>query len=124
MISAPIRNPSLLFPVNSHVQTILRDLRFALRLLRKNPGFTGVAVLVLSLGIGANTAIFSIVNAMLFRPVAAEGSGIVGVYAKSTVRPDEYRAFSWQEYQQIRDSKQVFSDAFAFTMTMLGATEG
>jgi putative ABC transport system permease protein len=83
-----------------------------------------VAVLVLSLGIGANTAIFSMINAMMFQPIASEGAGIVGVYAKSTVRPDDYRAFSWQEYQQIRDGKQVFADVFAFTMTMLGATEG
>jgi predicted permease len=106
------------------VQTVLRDLRFAIRLLRKNPGFTAVAVLVLSLGIGANTAIFSLVNAMMFQPIATDSGGIVGVYSKNTVRPDDYRAFSWQEYQQIRESRQVFADAFAFTMTMLGATEG
>jgi hypothetical protein len=106
------------------VRTILRDLRFAVRLLRKNPGFTAVAILVLSLGIGANTAIFSLVNAMMFQPIATDSGGIVGVYARNTVRPDDYRAFSWQEYQQVRESRQVFADAFAFTMTMLGATEG
>lgn len=81
-------------------------------------------MLVLSLGIGANTAIFSMINAMMFQPVASDGAGIVGIYARSTVRPDDYRAFSWQEYQQVRDGKQVFSDVFAFTMTMLGATDG
>jgi len=120
----PRRNSSDSPPVNTCVQGILRDLRFATRLLRKNPGFTVVAVLVLSLGIGANTAIFSLVNAMMFQPIATDSGGIVGVYAKNTASPDDYRSFSWQEYQLIREGRQVFADTFAFTMTMLGATEG
>jgi predicted permease len=106
------------------VQSIHRDLRFAARLLLKTPGFTAVAVLVLALGIGANTAVFSIVNGMMLQPIPSDRPEIVGIYSRDTTRPDSYRAFSWAGYALVRDARELFDDVMAQTMTMVGVGEG
>ena len=73
--------------VPSPVQTLISDVQYGIRLLLKTPGFTAVAVLVLALGIGANTAMFSIVNAMLFQLIPANKPDIAGIYSRDTTKP-------------------------------------
>src|SRR5260370_16627539 len=65
------------------METIVQDLRYALRQLHKNPGFTAVAVLTLALGIGANTAIFSVVDAIFLRPLPFANSKRIYVVSKA-----------------------------------------
>src|ERR1700730_15037230 len=92
---------------------LLQDLRYALRQLRKNPGFTAVAALTLALGIGANTAIFSLVNTLMLRmlPVREPGQ-LVELLHRYPGEP-HFNGFSWHTYQLMRDHNDVFSGLIA-----------
>jgi predicted permease len=96
------------------MSALLQDLRFALRLLRRQPGFTLMAVLVLAVGIGVNTAAFSFVNALLLKPrTGAIDRELVGVYSRHRERADQYRAFSWADYASIRERRDLFRSVTA-----------
>ena len=86
---------------------LLQDLRYSLRVLFQNPGFAAVAVLSLALGIGANTAIFSIVDAVLLKWLPVSSPQELVVIARNPVEPSV--GFNYPDYEYIRDHNQVFS---------------
>jgi putative ABC transport system permease protein len=99
--------------VPRQMSSLWNDLRYSARLLIKTPAFTTVAVATLALGIGANAAIFSVVNAALINPLPYPDSGRL-VVVSTTVQRDtlELRSFSYPDYQDIRDRQSSF-DAIA-----------
>src|SRR5438309_3717456 len=99
----------------------MNDLRFALRQLRKSPGFTIAAVIVLALGIGANTAMFSLVNTLFFAPPAyAKPHEMVQLFSQDKKNPKVFRGFSYPTYLDIREQNTVFSDAMSFNLALIG----
>ena len=110
--------------MGAHLTDMIGDLRFAVRQLFKAPGFTTAAVLVLALGIGANTAVFSLVNTMLFAPPGyAKPNELVQLFSQDTRNPKTFRAFSYPTYLDIRDQNSAFSGLAAHNVAMVGIGE-
>ncbi len=100
---------------------MIQDFKFAVRQLIKAPGFTLSAVVVLALGIGANTAVFSLVHTMFFAPPGySRPAELVQVFSQDKKNPKTYRGFSYPTYQDIRDQNTVFSDTMAYNLAMVG----
>ncbi len=104
--------------------TLLQDLRYAIRLLGKSPGFTAIAILTLALGIGANTAIFTVVNAVLLRPLGFRDPSRVVLVAEKSAYPTV--STSYQNYVDWRDQSHSFESMEATrgtTITLTGSGE-
>jgi predicted permease len=103
---------------------MINDFRFAFRQLWQAPGFTVAAVIVLALGIGVNTAIFSLVNVMVFQPPPYERPAeIVQLFSQDKKDPKNFRAFSYPTYRDIRDQNTVFAGLLAHDESVVGIGE-
>jgi predicted permease len=107
------------------MSAFLQDLRFGTRLLFRHRGFTAVAALVLALGIGANTAVFSLINAMVLKPRAGvPDKELAGVYSRYRTKVDTYRAFSYPNYADLRQRTDLFASLTGHNYSLVGLTEG
>ena len=105
----------------SFVETLWQDLRFAARILRKNPGFTAVAVLTLALGIGANTAIFSLVDTFLLRVLPVKDPQQL-VFIRATLpQGGTHGDFPYATFEALRDRNNSFSGMFAWDGSRVNA---
>ena len=98
---------------------MLKDIRQAIRLLAKNPGFTAIAALSLAIGIGANSAVFSLADALLLRPLPVQNPS--EVLSVSTDTPDNaFGGTSFPNYRDFRDKSQTFAGLAAFDLYTFG----
>ena len=105
------------------IETFLQDARYAIRMLRKNPGFTAVAILTLALGIGANTAIFSVVYAVLLKPLPyANPNQLVSAFQANIQEGVPEDGTSYPNFEEWRAQNHVFSDLSTINFHQLTLT--
>src|SRR5215217_964113 len=105
------------------MDSLIKDIRYAIRSLIKRPGFVAIAVITLALGIGANTAIFSLVNTVLLRSLPVERPGeIVSVAVRA--KDDSMSAVSYPNYKDFRDRNDVLSGLLVYRFVPLSLSRG
>ena len=99
----------------------MSDLRYAFRVLIKTPAFTIVAIATLAIAIGVNSAIFSLVNSLLLRPLVPEAPAeVVNIYTARKAANRDYRQFSYAEFAALREANPVFRDVAALSFSLVG----
>ena len=108
------------------LETMLQDMRYGARTLRKNPGFTAVAVITLALGIGANTAIFSLLDSVVLRFLPVEKPEELVQITRRGPEPghEGVPVFTNPIWEQVRDQQDVFSGALAFGAQQFDLAQG
>src|SRR5262249_24604833 len=105
------------------MQSVLQDVRYGARMLFKNPGFTITAILTLALGIGANTAIFSVVNAVLLRPLPyTEPQRLAAIYETNKQKAELRSAFSYPDFFDLRSQNTSFEQIASYYETSMALT--
>jgi predicted permease len=111
----------------AHWRTMLedfwRDVRYSARSLAHSPGFTAVAVIVLAVGIGANSAAFSLVKILVQPALVANADEVVAIFAHSAEQPGNWSGFSYPQYAELRERNRALSDLAAFTLRDVGLAE-
>jgi predicted permease len=103
------------------VESLLRDVRLAIRMLRKSPGFTAVAVVTLALGIGANAVVFGVLNALILRPLnVPQAQSLYGIERGSDKAVNQ----SYPDYLDLRDRNRSFDDLAAYNIASVGLDTG
>jgi predicted permease len=103
------------------IDTLIQDLRFSARVLRKSPGFAVTAIATLALGIGANAVVFSVMNAFVLRPIDVPAAG--SLYGIERGR-DKDAAQSYPDYLDLRDRNRSFEDLAAYSFAHVGLDTG
>ena len=87
----------------------LHDIRYGMRMLRKNPVFATIAILTLGLGIGANTAIFTLINAVMLRSLPVKNPDQLVLFSRSNIEGKDWLSFPYPFYREVRDQNTVFA---------------
>jgi len=99
-------------------ETLLKDIRYAWRWMRRSPGFSAVAILSLGLGVGVNTAMFSLVDSLLFRPLPVTSPDtLVDVFTTGS-DGDDYATTSYQDFLDLKSQNTVFTDMMGYSPMM------
>jgi len=103
------------------IENLVRDVRFALRMLRKSPGFTAVAVVTLAVAIGANAVVFGVLNALILRPLnVPQAESLWGIERGSDKAVNQ----SYPDYRDLRDRNRSFDDLAAYNVAPAGLDTG
>jgi putative ABC transport system permease protein len=102
----------------NYIENFFQDVRYGLRMLAKSPGFTAIAIVTLALGIGVNTAIFSVLNGWLFRPLPVRAPQQIMVLA--FFQQEEGSQFSYLDFLDFQKQADTFSDLFAYATGVAG----